>query len=27
VELDPKAGKPEDVLAVIEGTGYRARRE
>jgi copper chaperone CopZ len=27
VELDPKAGKPEDVLAAIERVGYRARRE
>jgi mercuric ion transport protein len=27
VDLDPKAGKPEDVLAAIERTGYRARRE
>lgn len=27
VELDPEAGKPEDVLAAIEKTGYRARRE
>ena len=27
VELDPKVGKPEDVLAAIERTGYRARRE
>lgn len=27
VELDPKAGKPEDVLAAIEKSGYRAQRE
>ena len=27
VELDPKAGKPEDILAAIERSGYRARRE
>jgi mercuric ion transport protein len=27
VDLDPKAGKPEDVLAAIQRTGYRARRE
>jgi len=27
VELDPKAGRPEDVLAAIEKSGYRARRE
>jgi copper chaperone CopZ len=27
VELDPQAGKPENVLAAIEKTGYRARRE
>jgi mercuric ion transport protein len=27
VELDPEAGKPEDVLAAIEKSGYRARSE
>lgn len=27
VDLDPKAGKSEDVLAAIERSGYRARRE
>lgn len=25
VELDPQAGRPEDILAAIEKTGYRAR--
>lgn len=27
VDFDPKTGKPEDVLAAIERSGYRARRE
>jgi len=27
VELDPKAGRPEDILAAIEKSGYRARSE
>lgn len=27
VEWDPEAGTPEDILAAIEKTGYRARRE
>jgi mercuric ion transport protein len=27
MDLDSKAGKPEDVLAAIERSGYRARRE
>jgi copper chaperone CopZ len=27
VDLNPKAGKPKDILAAIERSGYRARRE